>query len=79
MAKCGITWRYPVRLLTLHDDGSSDAGTILAGDAENLAQAVKMAECKGFHVRDDSDGGNSRFVVDPDKPYFIVTVYPNDD
>jgi len=77
MAKCGITFRYPVKIVIVREDGSSEDGVVI-GDAETLRQALSMAERQGFHVRDANDGGTSQFVVNgaDGQTYFLVTAYP---
>lgn len=77
MAKCGITVRYPVRVVIVHDDGSRKDSVVI-GDAETLSQALAMVVSQGFDVRDSSDGGASRFIVDgaDGQRYFLVTTYP---
>ena len=77
MARCGIRLRYPVKTIIGHDDGSVVEGCII-GDAETLAEAIRMAEQNGFHVRDGSDGGNCRLAQDSgdSELYFVVTIYP---
>jgi len=50
----------------------------IIGDAETLAEAIRMAEQNGFQVRDGSDGGNCRLAQDggDSELYFVVTIYP---
>ena len=78
MAKCGITQYYPVKVVTVTDDGSYGPEHAI-GITGTLGRAVKLAESQGFRVRDSSDGGQSRFFLDRDqgRHYFIVTVYPD--
>jgi hypothetical protein len=78
MARCGITRRYPVKIVTVADDGGSDPGIVI-GTAEFLGQALALGERQGFLIRDEDDGGHSRFVLDPGggSSHFIVTVYPS--
>ena len=78
MAKCGITLRYSVQIVTVQDDGTSQEADII-GEAETLREALAMAENLGLPVRELSDGGASGFVphgIDGN-PHFLVTVYPD--
>jgi len=77
MARCGIRLRYPVRLITCHDDGTEKEGPVV-GDAETLGQALALAEKQGFQVREASDGGHSQLSLDEqNSPLgFWVTIYP---
>jgi hypothetical protein len=77
MAKCGVRFRYPVKILIVDEEGPSGEGPII-GDAETLREALSLAERQGFRVRDADDGGTSKFVVKSTdrQTYFLVTVYP---
>ncbi len=77
MARCGMTLRYPVKIVIVHDDTANEEGAVI-GDAETLQQAVSLAEQQGFDVRDATDGGTSRFIVNEadGQNFFLVTVYP---
>ena len=77
MARCGIRWRYPVKIAMAHDDGPDEDGPLI-GDAETLGEAVALARREGYSVRDASEGGNSRLAPggDGSTPCFIVAVYP---
>jgi len=78
MAKCGIRQYYPVKVVTVADDGGYGPEHAI-GTTETPGRAVKLAERQGFRVRDPNDGGQSRFFLDRDqgRHYFIVTVYPD--
>lgn len=78
MARCGIRFRYPVRIVVVHDDGATTAPAT-TGVAETLPLALAMAESEGYSVRDRCDGGYSQFVpLGPEgEPHFLVTVYPD--
>ena len=78
MAKCGIRWRYPVKLVIVHDDGLSEDGPLI-GEAETLGLAVALARREGFSVREAGDGGHSRLELpgDGSTPCFTVTVHPD--
>lgn len=77
MARCGIRLRYPVKAVTLHDDGTMVDGLVI-GDAETLGQAVGLAEKQGFLVREADDGGRSRLAraASESPMVFLVMVYP---
>ena len=77
MARCGVRLRYPVKIITRHDDGADQEGAVI-GDAETLGQALELAGRQGFAVREAGDGGQSRLALNgPDSPtVFLVTVYP---
>jgi hypothetical protein len=77
VAKCGISFRYPVKIVIVREDGSNEAGPVI-GEAETLREALEMAERQGFDVRDANDGGTGKFVAvgEGGPAYFVVAVYP---
>lgn len=70
MARCGIRYRYPVRLLMLDDAARDQVGPEI-GDAETIKEARELAEQQGYMIREE---GGSRFAGADSG--FLICVYP---